>query len=81
MISVKYARTGEILQIKLTWRRRLFLLLDGRAHVENRGPPEFSASTPLYLTRCKTHGFYVDYLHGWAKTLLCPGCFPREDPE
>ena len=81
MISAKYTRTGEILQVKLTWKRKLALLLDGRAHVENRGLPEFYNSTPLYLARCKDHGVYVDYPHGYGEVLRCPGCFPREDHE
>ena len=81
MISAKYARTGEILQVKLTWKRRLALALDGRAHVEDRGLPEFYNATPLYLARCKDHGFYIDYPHGHGEVLRCLGCFPREDHE
>ena len=81
MISVIYRRTGEILQVKLTWRRRLALALTGIAHVETRGPPEFTGDVPLYLARCKDHGFYVDFPHGHEEVLFCPVCRPREDLE
>lgn len=80
MISAKYARTGEILQVKLTWKRRLALAIDGRAHIEDRGPPEFLASTPHYLALCGRHGYYIDYPHGNAEVLRCPGCFLDEAP-
>ena len=81
MISAKYASTGEILQVKLTWRIKIELATWGRSHIEDRGLPEFYNATPLYLARCKDHGYYIDYPHGHAQILRCPGCFPGEDPE
>jgi hypothetical protein len=77
MISAKYTRTGEILPIKLTWRRRLILRYNGRVHIEDRGPPEFSRATPHFLTHCKIHGYLLDYPHS-KDVLRCPECVDNQ---
>ena len=35
----------------------------------------FSAPTEVYLAYCKRHRiYYLDYLHGYSRYLLCPEC-------
>jgi len=58
----------------LSWVQRVKLRISGHVYIEHRKKPGWKKAHPHYLAKCKTHGFYVDYPHGWEEKLRCPKC-------
>ena len=58
----------------LTLRQRIALKLTGKVYVGHYAEPGWSGKSPFYLLRCKKHGLYVTYPHGYDRDLPCPRC-------
>ena len=58
--------------ISLSLRQRFMLWLRGYVFVftKDRGLGRLK----YYAVRCRTHGLYVDYPHGYRQEFSCPKC-------
>ena len=43
-------------------------------YMEHRKYPRWKGFLPFYRKKCKIHGVYVDYLHGYKEYFQCPKC-------
>jgi predicted Zn-ribbon and HTH transcriptional regulator len=49
---------------------RIWLLGSAFHHWESRGKGRLKIET----ARCRLHGYFMDYRHGWHRELRCPKC-------
>jgi len=68
-----HARINE--NIKLSLWQKIQLAVQGYAfhHWEKR--PGWRDYLPIYVVKCKKHGLYFDYPHGFRQYFLCPECW------
>ena len=64
--------------MKLTLRQRLELTLRGFTFSHKQVLREGAAPTPFYIAKCRIHGYYVDYPHGFEGKLRCLLCMEAE---
>lgn len=53
---------------------RLQLATLGYAFLRWEKRPNWLRPLPIYLVRCRKHGLFEDYPHGWDETFICPKC-------
>ena len=58
---------------RLPLRARFYLRVRGFFPVITLKTPEWGPIA-FYLVRCKRHGLYVSYPHGYEKCFVCPRC-------
>lgn len=58
----------------LTLWQRFKLRLGYSVYLEHRTRPRWKGYLPFYASRCKKHGVFEDYPHGYYDRLDCPGC-------
>lgn len=63
---------------KLTLTQRLKLLLLSRAYLMHLKRPGWRKPLPIYIVKCKRHGLYLDYPHGFRGYFVCPRCWEEE---
>lgn len=63
---------GEVPELSL--RQRLQVLVSGSAFLRWEKPEGFSAAVPVYVVKCKRHGLYLDYPHGYDGYFRCDDC-------
>ena len=58
---------------KLSLKEKLMVRILGYylAFYDNKN---FSKPMPIYMAKCKIHGYFLDYLHGYDDRLDCPEC-------
>ena len=62
--------------VKLGLFQRVVLWVSGCVAV---GEKRFErGSLPLYAVRCKRHGLFKDYPHGWDGYFTCPKCWEED---
>ncbi len=54
--------------------QKIWARVFGSVRLDIRQPSGFVKPTVFYLAWCSKHGYYEDYLHGYERYLLCPGC-------
>ena len=57
---------------RLPLRARFYLAVRGFFPVITLKTPR--GLIPFYLVRCKRHGLYLDYPHGYDECFICPKC-------
>ena len=63
---------------RLTLLQRLRLRLFGHVFYRYMKRPEWRGRLPVYIVRCKRHGLFLDYPHGFRGYFTCPKCFREE---
>ena len=58
--------------IRLSWRQRFRLFLFGSVFVYTKDLGR--GKLYYYAVRCKLHGLFVDYPHGFHQEFGCPKC-------
>ena len=60
----------------LSWWKRIVLRLRGYVFLRCEKRQGWKAYLPIYLVKCKKHGYYEDYPHGFPprEYFLCPKC-------
>jgi len=53
---------------------RIRLRIMGRVYIGDRIRDDWKKALPHFLARCKKHGLYLDYGHGWKLEIECPAC-------
>lgn len=64
--------------MKLTLSQRVQLAIIGRAFSHSEILKEGDPPTPFYIAKCKIHGHYLDYPHGFKSEIRCPMCKEAE---
>lgn len=64
--------------LEVSFWRRFQLKVRGYAYLRHEKRRGWKASLPIYLVRCKKHGLYTDYPHGYSQYFLCPKCLDEE---
>lgn len=54
--------------------QRLQLWVCGSAFVCWERPEGYSGYVPLYVVKCRRHGLFVDFPHGFDGHFHCPDC-------
>jgi hypothetical protein len=60
--------------IKLSLMQRLKLRILGYVYVGEFQDWGFRGVLPFYAVRCRLHGIFLDYPHGYKEYFLCPKC-------
>jgi len=63
---------AEILRLSL-WQR-LMLRIVGYAYLRHERREGWREPLPIFAVRCKEHGVYEDYPHGFRGYFRCPKC-------
>lgn len=71
----EFGEDSEMKLNELSFGKRIIFRLFGRVRIEGRALKAGAFPTPHYLVRCKDHGPYVSYAHGYGEWLRCPACF------
>ncbi len=58
--------------------QRLKVALFSRCYLEHRQREDWTAPLPFFVAKCKLHGYFEDYPHGYRETLYCPVCLLEE---
>jgi hypothetical protein len=66
---------------KLTVWQRLQLLLKGYTFLRWEKRPGWSGYLPIYLVKCRRHGLFEDYPHGYREYFICPKCLQEANEE
>lgn len=56
------------------WLQKIITQIFGYCFLEKRQPAGFNAPTKFYLVRCRKHGYFEDYAHGYWGYFDCPKC-------
>lgn len=59
---------------KLSWKQRLVLHVNGSVFLRYDGKPRFRRPTAIFLLKCKFHGYFEDYEHGYNGYFQCRKC-------
>jgi hypothetical protein len=60
--------------MKLSLKQKLLLFLNGRCFLRYEKREGWHGYLPVYGVKCKLHGFFMDYPHGWTGYFWCPVC-------
>ena len=55
-------------------KQQLSLRLFGRAKLREAMKHSWSGKLWFYVVKCKLHGYYIDYAHGYREYFMCPEC-------
>ncbi len=58
----------------LSFLQRLVLQVRKCVFVEYRTPEGYSGSVPVYVVKCRRHGYYLDTPHGFNGYFSCRDC-------
>ena len=58
---------------ELNRKQKIVLAINGCVHIG------YSKSTPVYAVKCKKHGLYVDYPHGFDGLFYCNKCWKERE--
>jgi hypothetical protein len=72
IVDAALTKSGTKLPVKLSLLRYLQLKLSGRAYAFSA--PVFRGSLDFYVVRCREHGCFLDYPHGYRGYFSCPRC-------
>ena len=78
-VEVINSYTRQVETVKLNLLQRLSLKLLGYAKIGERKYPGWRGYIPFYVVKCKKHGLYVDYPHGYRQYFNCPRCLVEND--
>ena len=59
---------------KLSLFTKVSVRLLGPSRIGEIKEEGWTGSMPLYAAKCKEHGYFTDYPHGWERELRCPEC-------
>ena len=60
--------------MKVSFIEKVKLLFTGRVYRGHRKRKGWTGSLPFYVAKCRTHGYFEDYPHGYSDYLSCPEC-------
>jgi len=58
----------------LTLWQRLQLRILGYAYLKHEQRSGWKEPLPIFVVKCRKHGVYVDYPHGFRGYFVCPQC-------
>ena len=61
--------------MEVSLREKIVLMFRGRVYREHRTREGWSGFLPFYLAKCREHGYFEDYPHGYVDYLSCPECW------
>ena len=64
----------EHLKTQLSLWQRLVLKINGHVFLRYEKRQGWKGYLPIYLVKCKKHGLYEDYKHGYREYFICPLC-------
>lgn len=70
---------NKLVQVNISFLKKLMLKLAGSVFVGYRRKPGWTAPLPFYVVKCKEHGYFIDYPHGHREYFICPKCLERRD--
>ena len=59
----------------LPYLKRVIYRLFGRVRIDVRVTNDEGATSQFYLAKCRYHGPFEDFPHGWEDELRCPSCW------
>jgi hypothetical protein len=60
--------------LKLNLWQKIQLKIQGYVFLRWEKRKGWTDYLPIYLVKCKRHGFFEDYPHGYSKYFICPKC-------
>jgi len=60
--------------MEITRTMQIKIIIFGRFHIFNDQKEGWRGKLPFYIAKCKKHGYFIDYPHGYEKRLDCPLC-------
>jgi hypothetical protein len=64
----------DLAEPDLSRQQKLALRLKGRVILRYEQRDGWLRPLPIYASKCRKHGVYEDYAHGWKEELECPAC-------
>ena len=64
--------------VKLSVWQRLQLLVSGCCFLRWEKREGWKDYLPIYLVKCRRHGFFECHPHGYSGYFVCPKCFEEE---
>ena len=64
--------------MNLTLWQQIQLRLSGRVFLRMEKREGWKGHLPIYAVKCKKHGLFQDYPHGFTKYFSCPKCREEE---
>jgi len=59
---------------KLSIWKRIILFTKGYVFIRYEKREGWKGFLPIYLVKCKIHGLFTDYPHGFNENFSCPDC-------
>ncbi len=67
-------KKAEKMSLKLSLWQKFLFWLHGYVFIRWEKRPGWRDYLPIYLVKCKKHGNYLDYPHGYKEYFSCPKC-------
>jgi len=64
--------------VNISFLRWLQLKLQGYAPLRRASKLGWRGKLMFYVVKCKVHGYYLDYPHGFRSYFTCPLCVAEE---
>jgi hypothetical protein len=65
---------GDWLTVDISFIKWLILKVTGGLLLRYDAKPMWKGKLPFYIVRCRRHGYYLDYPHGFNAYFICPFC-------
>jgi len=65
---------GGRVRIRIPLKAWLKLVILGKTYLAHNTKPGWNGELPFYIAKCRQHGYFLDYPHGWSGYLHCPLC-------
>jgi hypothetical protein len=58
--------------------QKIVLHINGYVFLRYEKRRGWSGALPIFLVKCKKHGLFEDYPHGYKEYFICPVCLQEE---
>jgi len=58
----------------MNWWQRVKLAIFGYVFLQVEQRKGWASGLPIYVVRCRKHGIFQDYKHGFYRRFRCPDC-------
>jgi hypothetical protein len=65
--------------MKLSLWQKFQLFVSGSCFLRWEKRQDWKDYLPIYLVKCKRHGLFEDYPHGYGEYFICPKCMKESE--
>lgn len=65
--------------LTLSWMQRIVLRANGYVFLRYEQRRGWTSQFPIFLVKCKKHGYFEGRRYGYKEYFLCPRCHAEEE--